>query len=83
MRLSVRTIAAAVLASLGTAALLAASTGAAAPSEKDYTADLRQISKKLDEVLASQKEFMSLTETRHATLMEELRIVKVRSFQAR
>ena len=83
MRLRVRTIAATALIVLGAAALLAPLTGAAPAAEKDYTADLRQLSKKLDEVLAAQKALAGVLETRHATVMEELRIVKVRAHQAR
>ncbi|GEM_PF-6319865 len=82
MSLRVRMIAVAAFMVLGIVALLAPLTGAAPAGEKDYTADLRQLSKKLDEVLAAQKELANVLETRHATVMEELRIVKVRAHRA-
>ena len=88
MRLTIRAAAtacaAAVLISLGMIALVAPPTGAAATAEgKDYSADLRQITKKLDEVLAGQKALEAKIETQHAAVMEEMRVIKVRTFQSK
>lgn len=88
MRMHARSIAAAIagaiLVALGILAFVAPPTGAAPTAEgKDYTADFRKLSSKLDEVLAAQKELTALIEKHHAEVAEELRVIKVRSFQAR
>lgn len=88
MRMQTRSVAAAIagaiLVALSILAFVAPPTGAAPAAEgKDYTADLRKLSSKLDEVLAAQKELVTLVETQHAAVLEELRVLKVRSFQAR
>lgn len=93
MRVPLRIVGAAVLAAgligVGALSVLVPSSRAAtegtaktAGGAKDYGPELRQLSKKLDEVLAAQKDLAGQIETQHAAVMEELRIVKVRTFQA-
>lgn len=94
MRVPLRIVGAAVLAAgligVGALSVLVPSSRAAtegtaktAGGTKDYGPELRQLSKQLDEVLASQKEMASTLTTQHAELMEEMRILKVRTFQSR
>lgn len=86
MRLTPRRAGTAILAAglvtLGMVVLLTTSTGAAPAEGKDYGPQLREISKKLDELVASHAELKQQLETQHAAIMEEMRIIKVRTFQA-